>query len=71
MEQNNCCAYTAQECPFPKCGCLGYGYVPVQEMACVYDCDCAIKNGTLFPELDLDICEYGSVCKKWGGTADE
>ena len=19
-------------CPYPKCGCVGYGYVPVQEM---------------------------------------
>ena len=26
-------------CPYPKCGCVGYGYVPVQEMEEVYD-DC-------------------------------
>ena len=23
-------------CPYPKCGCVGYGYVPVQEMEEVY-----------------------------------
>ena len=72
MENNN--GMMCQDnghCPYPKCGCLGYGYVPVQELSCVYDCDYAIKNGTLFPELDLDICEYGKVCKKWGGGMNE
>ena len=58
-------------CPFPSCGCLGYGYVPVQELNCMYDTDKAICNGTVFPELDLDICEYGCVCKGWGGTQDD
>ena len=24
-------------CPYPKCGCVGYGYVPVQEMEEVYE----------------------------------
>lgn len=72
MEQNNCCMHDAiTEYPNRGCGCLGYGYVPVQELTCVYDCNSAIKNGTLFPELDLDICEYGKVCKKWGGTLDD
>lgn len=61
----------SNSCPYPKCGCLGYGYVPVQELSCIYDCDYAIKNGTVFPELDLDICEYGTVCKKWGGSTNE
>lgn len=71
MEQNECCMHDREECPYPKCGCLGYGYVPVQELVCVYDCNYAIKNGTVFPELDLDICEYGKVCKKWGGTNND
>lgn len=71
MEQNNCCMHEEMTCAYPKCGCLGYGYVPVQELSCVYDCNCAIKNGTIFPELNLDICEYGKVCKKWGGTNND
>ena len=53
------------------CGCVGYGYVPVQEMEDVYGTDKAIIRGTVFPELDLSICEYGCVCKQWGGTDDE
>ena len=58
-------------CPYPSCGCVGYGYVPVQELSCVYDVDNALCQGTVFPELDLNICEYGKVCKKWGGTSGE
>lgn len=59
-------------CPFPSCGCLGYGYVPVQKLECVYEClDTALKCGTYFPELSLDICEYGNICKKWGGSMDD
>ena len=62
---------TMMECSYPRCGCLGYGYVPVQELSCVYDYDCALMNGSIFPELDLDISEYGKVCKKWGGTHND
>lgn len=58
-------------CPYPSCGCVGYGYVPLQRLNCTYDVKTAIMNGTVFPELDLDMCEYGAVCKKWGGTVDE
>ena len=25
------------------------------------------NKGTIFPELDLNMCEYGKVCKQWGG----
>lgn len=71
MEQNNCCMHDMAECEYPRCGCIGYGFVPVQRLSCVYDCDYAIKNGTVFPELDLDICEYGKVCKKWGGIHND
>ncbi len=56
---------------FFTCGCVGYGYVPIQELKNVYDVGSAIRRGTIFPELDLDINEYGKVCKKWGGVADE
>lgn len=71
-ENNNCSAAKPSDtCPFPSCGCLGYGYVPIQELKCVYDTDSALCSGTIFPELDLNICEYGCVCKEWGGTLDD
>ena len=45
-------------CPYPKCGCVGYGYVPVQEMEEVYD-DCTwLMQGTIFPELDLNTVRF-------------
>ena len=44
-------------------GCIGYGYVPVQQLATVYDACEALENGSLFPELVLTIEEYGKVCK--------
>lgn len=58
-------------CPYPSCGCLGYGYVPIQQLDCVYDVDSALMSGTLFPDLDLTIDEYGSVCKSWGGVSGD
>lgn len=58
-------------CPYPNCGCVGYGFVPVQQLNCVYETDTALDSGTLFPELDLTIDEYGKVCKEWGGIQDE
>lgn len=57
----------APSCFYPTCGCVGYGYVPVQELGETYDVCTALEQGTIFPELDLNICEYGKVCKKWGG----
>lgn len=60
--------YSGDSCAYPVCGCVGYGYVPVQEMQELYDVSKALKQGTVFPELDLDITEYGKVCKQWGGT---
>lgn len=71
MENCKFSTVTDMGCTSSDCGCVGYGFVPVQELNMVYDCDCAIKNGTVFPELDLDICEYGKVCKGRGGTQDE
>lgn len=53
------------------CGCVGYGYVPIQELNCTYDDSTALSRGSLFPELDLSIDEYGSICKGMGGCADE
>lgn len=49
------------------CGCVGYAYVPVQELNEVFEpCD-ALCRGTIFPELELTMCEYGKVCKGTGG----
>lgn len=54
-------------CSSPICGCVGYAYVPVQELNETYCPAEALMQGSLFPELDLSICEYGKVCKQWGG----
>ncbi len=53
-----------------SCGCVGYGYVPVQMLGSTYNADEAIMNGTVFPELALTIEEYGNICKKRGGVTD-
>ncbi len=79
MAENNCCADTKPVKPDMccgsnmglTCGCVGYGYVPVQELRELYDLDKAIMVGSMFPELDLDITEYGKVCKMLGGAMDE
>ena len=47
--------------------CIGYAFVPVQELECTYDPCKALEQGVLFPELDLNICEYGKICKDKGG----
>jgi len=54
MEQNN------------DCGCLGYGYVPIQQLKNIFSAEDALKAGSLFPELVLTIEEYGKVCKAGG-----
>lgn len=48
------------------CGCVGYGYVPVQNLNTVYDAKEALCRGSLFPELVLTIEQYGKVCKSEG-----
>ena len=48
------------------CGCVGYGYVPVQQLSSVFSAEDALKCGSLFPELVLTIEEYGKVCKGCG-----
>lgn len=52
-----------------ECGCVGYGYVPVQQLNTVFCAEEALKHGSLFPELVLTIEEYGRVCKG-GGRAE-
>lgn len=56
---------------FGACGCVGYAYVPVQELGTTYDAADALSQGTVFPELNLNICEYGKVCKKAGDLSNE
>ncbi len=49
-----------------SCGCVGYGYVPVQQLNTIFNADEALCKGSLFPELALTIEEYGKVCKSGG-----
>ncbi len=64
MSENN-------TCPYNPCGCVGYGYVPEQEFCTAYDACTALEQGSLFPELNLNISEYGKICKHNGGDCDE
>lgn len=48
-------------------GCLGYAYIPIQESDKINDPCKALETGTLFPELELTICDYGKICKGKGG----
>lgn len=50
------------------CGCVGYAYVPLQQLRETLSAEDALKNGSLFPELILTINEYGKVCKQRGGS---
>ena len=50
--------------------CIGYAYVPIQNLDKTYSMCEALKYGTLFPELNLSINEYGKVCKDEGGVID-
>lgn len=58
--------------PYPKnsCGCVGYAYVPFQYLNSVFSPKEALLRGTVFPELELTICEYGKVCKSTGGAVN-
>ena len=71
--ENGCCGKcsNANNSEKVSCGCLGYAFVPEQELNCTYDDTTALNRGSLFPELDLTIEEYGSICKGMGGVEDE
>lgn len=58
-------------CPLDGCGCVGYAYVPYQQLQKVCPPETGLGMGTIFPELSLDICEYGKACKGTGGAANE
>ena len=36
----------------------GYAYVPIQQLDKVYSPNVALKEGTIFPELNITIDEY-------------
>lgn len=63
MEDNN----NSMSCPVKGCGCVGYAYVPIQYLNEIYSACEGLQNGTIFPELNLSIDEYGMVCKAVGG----
>lgn len=44
--------------------CVGYAFVPWQQLDNVYTPEKALANGTAFPELNLNINEYGKICKE-------
>ena len=52
------------------CGCLGYGYVPVQQLETVLCPEDGLMQGSIFPELILTINEYGKICKGGGKIYD-
>lgn len=49
------------------CVCVGYAYIPIQQLEKTYTAEEALEKATLFPELSLTIKEYGYVCKQTGG----
>jgi len=48
------------------CRCVGYAYVPWQTLDDVFNPEVGLMCGTIFPELSLNIEEYGNVCKSGG-----
>lgn len=44
--------------------CVGYAFVPWQQLDNVYTPEKALASGTAFPELNLNINEYGKICKE-------
>lgn len=63
MSENSKPNNTCNNC---LCGCVGYAYVPIQELINTYGAEEALQRGSLFPELDLSIDEYGTTCKQKG-----
>lgn len=50
---------------YEECTCLNklplaYSYTPMQELDSLYDQCEALKNGTVFPELNLPLGVYGN-----------
>ena len=49
-------------------GCIGYAYIPMQTLEKTYSPEEALKHASLFPELVINMNEYGKVCTKTGGV---
>lgn len=47
--------------PMPR---VGYAYVPMQSLNETYPPEKALMQGTLFPELDISMEEYGKQYSK-------
>lgn len=45
--------------PSTECGRLGYAYVPIQAFDKTYSLEESLDNGTMFPELNIPMSEYG------------
>ncbi len=61
-DNNECCGCTCID-RLP----LAYSYTPFQELDSVYEYCEALKNGTVFPELNLPLDVYGkNFCKREG-----
>lgn len=58
-------------CPLNGCGCVGYAYVPYQQLNTVYSPTEGLTEGTIFPELNFTMCEYGKLCRETGGAVNE
>jgi hypothetical protein len=48
---------------FPAETPLAMAYVPFQQLNEVYDAENALKNGTLFPELNFPFLNGGDCCE--------
>lgn len=68
MSENtgSCGCGNIHDSSMPGSLCVGYGYVPWQMMDKVYQPEDGLTQGTVFPELNLSISEYGKVCKSGG-----
>ncbi len=51
-------SYEQSECGAKMKIRTGYAYVPFQQLGKLYSPEAALKNGTVFPELNLTIEEY-------------
>lgn len=52
MENNNCM------------NCIGYAYIPVQNLNQTNTPENALEQASLFPELTMTINDYGNICRE-------
>lgn len=44
-----------------SCGRVAYAYVPMQQLNELYPPDLALREGTIFPELNIPASEYSPM----------